>query len=161
MVNIKHLTGQKMFSSYHECETISKRFTTKNRTPDRSIFYAVNCTHARTPRTHAHHARTHPRQRTSNERQGRRYEEIRNANMWNENMGATTGQQLTDKTCSGEETYEQLIYNSTHLFWALASCRFNAYSAHTLWESMNSLSHGWMYLLCSQKWAVLLPCGIS
>ena len=158
MVNIKHLTGQKMFTSYHECETISKRVTLKNRTPDHSIFLCCQL-HSR---THTTHARTHPRQRTSNERQGRRYEEIRNANMWNENMGATTGQQLTDKTCSGEETSEQLIYhNSTHLFWALASCRFNAYSAHTLWESMNSLSHGWMYLLCSQKWAVLLPCGIS
>lgn len=153
MVNIKHLTGQKMFSSYHECETISKRVTLKIEPQIVVFFYAVNCTHARTPRTHTHtthaYARTHPRQRTSNERQGRRYEEIRNANMWNENMGATTGQQLTDKTCSGEETSEQLIYNSTHLFWALASCRFNAYSAHTLWESMNSLSHGWMYLLCS------------
>lgn len=36
---------------------------------------------------------------------------------------------------------------STHLFWALASCRFKAYSAQTLWESINSLSHGWIYLL--------------
>lgn len=33
-----------------------------------------------------------------------------------------------------------------YLFWALASCRFKAYSAHTLCESMNSLSHGMMYL---------------
>ena len=31
-------------------------------------------------------------------------------------MGATTGQQLTDKACSGEETSEQLIYYSTYLF---------------------------------------------
>ena len=32
------------------------------------------------------------------------------------------------------------------LFWALASCLFRAYSAHTLWESMNSDSQGRMYL---------------
>ena len=116
------------------------------------FFYAVNCTHARThARTHTTHANARTCQRTSNERQGRRYEEIRNANMWNENMGATTGQQLVEKACSGEETSEKLIYYGTHLFWAFASCRFSAYSAHTLWESMNSLSHGWMYLLCSQN----------
>ena len=69
MVNIKHLTGQKMFSSYHECETISKRVTLKIEPQIVVFFYAVNCTHARTPRTHTH-ARTHASAHPTNGREG-------------------------------------------------------------------------------------------
>ena len=38
------------------------------------------------------------------------------------------------------------MYVTTYLFWAFASCRLRAYSAHTRCESMNSLSHGITYL---------------